>query len=328
MRGVHARGRRQGVSMCMRLKPRRPWRTRRRAYADASAGSEGGERPALRASGTHASGTRASQALLRRGRSRCFAMPAFARDLSCCVRKRTHARPMGTGRVRLCTHCPMACAMSDMWTAEWRRSCPFVHTGRPRVCKVGHEVGRMAPIWSVCAHATPTRVLFRTRGRRFGRLRVRLCTRDTHACAKSDTRLAVSGHSCPFLHTLSYGVCFSGHAEADSGGHASVCAHGTPTRVQSRTQDWPYRAVLVRFCTPSSAPCAQADKTTSEGPGTSPHARGANGRRARAAGRNDYFELTRAPSATASLRGRPSGASHEYMCGMREPPEANPHCVR
>ena len=91
-----------------------------------------------------------------------------------------------------------------------------------------------------------------------------LCTRDAHARAKSDTRLAVSGRSCPFLHTLPYGVCFSGHAEADSGGHASVCAHGTPARVQSRTQDWPYRAVLVRFCTLSSAPCAQADTTTGE----------------------------------------------------------------
>ncbi len=128
---------------------------------------------------------------------------------------------------------------------------PLVHTGRPRVCKVGHETGRMAPFLSACAHGAPARVQSRTRGGRFGdyesvcahavlwrvqsRTRdrrngavlVRLCTRGARACAKSDTR--------------------------------------RPIR---RTRDRPCRAALVRLCTPPSAPCAKADTTTGEGPGS------------------------------------------------------------
>ena len=110
------------------------------------------------------------------------------------------------------------------------------------------------------------RVLFRTRDRPYRAALVRLCTRCLMACAKSDTRLAVTSRSCPFVHTGCSGVCKVGHADADSGDRTSACAHGTPARVQSRTRDRPCRAALVRLCTPSNAPCAQADTTTGEGP--------------------------------------------------------------
>ena len=76
------------------------------------------------------------------------------------------------------------------------------------------------------------------------------------------------------MHTARARVCKVGHAEADSGDYESVCAHAAFWRVHSRTQDWPYRAVLVRSCTPSSAPCAQADTTTGEGLRTSACVRG------------------------------------------------------
>ena len=75
---------------------------------------------------------------------------------------------METGRVRLCTRGARACAKSDTGPAEWRRSCPFVHTGRYGVCKVGHETGRVAPLLSVCAHRRMPRVHKRTRRRARG----------------------------------------------------------------------------------------------------------------------------------------------------------------
>ncbi len=68
----------------------------------------------------------------------------------------------------------------------------------------GHSRGEWGQDVSVCAHRAPARVQSRTRGGRFGRLRVRLCTRSLMACAKSDTRPAVSRRSCPLVHTGRY----------------------------------------------------------------------------------------------------------------------------
>ena len=78
-------------------------------------------------------------------------------------------------------------------------------------------------------------VRMRTRWRTEDMDRVRLCTRPHPACAFPDACGADKGGTCPTLHTRSYGVCRYGHAEADSGDRASVCAHGTPRRVHSRT---------------------------------------------------------------------------------------------
>ena len=89
---------------------------------------------------------------------------------------------------------------------------------------------------SVCAHGAPARVRSRTRGGRFGRLRVRLCTRRLLACAKSDTKLAVASRPCPLVHTGRLRVCKVGHEKADSGGLVSGKAHGTPARVHKRTR--------------------------------------------------------------------------------------------
>ena len=114
----------------------------------------------------------------------------------------------------------------------------------------------------------PGRVQIRTSDWPHGAALVRLCTRDVHVCAKSDTRLTVPCRSCPLVHTGRSGVCEIGHENADSGGRASVCAHGTWLRVQIRTRVRPRSAARVRLCTPSSAPCAQADTTTGEGPRT------------------------------------------------------------
>jgi len=99
---------------------------------------------------------------------------------------RTRAGPIRAGRVRLCTRGLTACADTDTQRPIRAIARPFVHTGRPGVCKVGREAGHTALYLSVCAHGTPRRVQIRTRRGRFGRSRVRLCTRDAQACAKSD----------------------------------------------------------------------------------------------------------------------------------------------
>ena len=72
-------------------------------------------------------------------------------------------------------------------------------------------------------------------------------------------RAANGDGTCPFVHTGRSYVCFSGHADVDSGGRASVCAHALLWRVQSRTRDWPYRTVLVRLCTRGDRACAKSD---------------------------------------------------------------------
>ena len=170
-------------------------------------------------------------------------MSVFAHDLSGRVHKRTRTAPVlsvcahgtrtrvqsrtrggrfGRLRVRLCTRRLLSCAKSDTRLAVSRRSCPFVHTLSSVVCKVGHGTGSMTPLLSVCAHGTRTRVQSRTRGGRFGRLRVRLCTRRLSACAKSDTRLAVSRRSCPFVHTVECPVCTSRHNDGRGPAHLRV----------------------------------------------------------------------------------------------------------
>ena len=88
--------------------------------------------------------------------------PAFARDLSGRVHKRTLARRMGAGRVRLRTRGARACAKSDTRRPIRAFARPFVHTGRPGVCIVGREAGHTALYLSVCAHGTPRRVQSRT----------------------------------------------------------------------------------------------------------------------------------------------------------------------
>ena len=110
-------------------------------------------------------------------------------------------------------------------------------------------------------------VRMRTRWRTEDMDRVRLCTRPHPACAFPDACGADKGGTCPTLHTRSYGVCRYGHAEADSGDRASVCAHGTPRRVQSRTRGWPYGAVLVRLCTRDAQACAKSDDASGGLPG-------------------------------------------------------------
>ena len=145
-----------------------------------------------------------------------------------------------------------------------RRSCPFVHTGRPRVCKVGHEIGCNEPPLSVCAHGMLGRVQSRTRGGRFGRSRVRKSTRDARTCAKSDTRPEDWRRSCPLVHTGRLCVCKVGHAEAVSGDYESVCAHAALSRVQRRTRDRPCRAALVRLCTRDARECAKSDTRPEE----------------------------------------------------------------
>ena len=83
--------------------------------------------------------------------------------------------------------------------------------------------------------ASRVRVPLRTRGGRSWRLDVRIRAR---------TRAA---------------ACASGRPRGEWGQDVSVCAHGTSKRVQSRTRNRPYRAVLVRFCTRDVRACAKSD---------------------------------------------------------------------
>ncbi len=97
------------------------------------------------------------------------------------------ARRMVTGRVRLCTRDARACAFPDTRTSIRAVARPFVHTGRTRVCKVGHGIGQIAPFLSVCAHAALWRVHSRTRDWQNSAVLVRMCTPSNAPCAQSDT---------------------------------------------------------------------------------------------------------------------------------------------
>ena len=136
-------------------------------------------RPHMRATGT---------AVCASGRSR----GEWGQDVSACahgaptrVQSRTRNRQNGTALVRLCTRCLLACAKSDTRLAVSHRSCPLVHTGRPRVCKVGHETGRMAPLLSVCTHHRMPRVHKRTRRRARG-LALPACARGKRSTGPRD----------------------------------------------------------------------------------------------------------------------------------------------
>ena len=124
----------------------------------------------------------------------------------------------------------------DAYSSRHPLTHPFVHTPHIGVCEVGHVTGRMVPLLSVCAHGAPGRVRSRTRGGRFGRLRVRLCTRGARTRAKSDTRLAVSHRSCPLVHTGRPCVCKVGHETGRVAPLLSVCAHRRVPRVHKRTR--------------------------------------------------------------------------------------------
>ena len=89
--------------------------------------------------------------------------------------KRTLARRMGAGRVRLCTQGARACAKSDTRRPIRAITSPFVHTPPIGVCKVGHEIGCSEPPLSACAHRRVPRVHKRTRttGEGPGSLRAR-----------------------------------------------------------------------------------------------------------------------------------------------------------
>ena len=101
-----------------------------------------------------------------------------------------------------------------------------MHTGRSRVCEVGHAEADSGDYESVCAHAAYWRVQSRTRDRQNGAALVRLCTRGASACAKSDTRRLIQAVSCPEKHTGRPRVCTSGH---DDG--RGACA---PARARGR----------------------------------------------------------------------------------------------
>ena len=78
--------------------------------------------------------------------------------------------------------------------------------------------------------------------------------------------------SCPTLHTPPPCVCFSGHGTGRIAPHLSVCAHGTPARVQSRTRNRPHRAAPVRLCTRCLMACAKSDTGPAEWRRTCPFA--------------------------------------------------------
>ncbi len=117
-----------------------------------------------------------------------------------------------------------------------RRFCPFLHTGRPRVCEVGHADADSGDYESDCAHVGLRRVQSRTRDRQNGTVPVRLCTRRLLACAKSDTGPAEWHSSCPFLHTGRPRVCKNGHETGRIAPPLSACAHRRVPRVHKRTR--------------------------------------------------------------------------------------------
>ena len=108
-----------------------------------------------------------------------------------------------------------------------------------------------------CRHIRQTTM--RSTRVRSRRQRVRICARPERPCAQADARAANEDGTCPFVHTLTYGVCEVGHVAGKMAALLSVCAHGTLGRVQSRTRERPYRAVPVRLCTRDVAACAKSD---------------------------------------------------------------------
>ena len=112
--------------------------------------------------------------------------PAFARDLSGRVHKRTLARRMGAGRVRLRTRGARACAKSDTRRPIRAITSPFVHTPPIGVCKVGHEKADSGGLVSGKAHGTPARVHKRTRRRARGQRARGVDSRRARAVGRND----------------------------------------------------------------------------------------------------------------------------------------------
>ena len=110
-----------------------------------------------------------------------------------------------------------------------------MHATGAAVCVCGHVGGRKIWTASDFAHASILRVLFRTRAGPIRAGRVRLCTRGLTACAKSDTQRPIRAIARPFVHTGRPDVCKVGREAGHTALYLSVCAHGTPKRVQSRT---------------------------------------------------------------------------------------------
>ena len=92
-------------------------------------------------------------------------MKYFAHGTPTRVQSRTQDWPYRAVLVRFCTLGARACAFPDTRRPIRAVTRPFVHTGRPRVCKVGHKIGRIAPFLSVFAHCRVPRVHKRTRRR-------------------------------------------------------------------------------------------------------------------------------------------------------------------
>ena len=154
---------------------------------------------------------------------------------------------------------PRACASPDARRPVLAPRRPHSRATRAAACASGRPRGEWGQDVSVCAHGTSKRVQSRTRNRPYRAVLVRFCTRDVRACAKSDTWRPIRAVARPLLHTLPYGVCKVGHVTSRNEPFLSACAHGTPTRVQSRTRDRPHGAVLVRLCTRDDCACAKSD---------------------------------------------------------------------
>ena len=114
--------------------------------------------------------------------------------------KRTRTARYGWSRVRLCTRHKAACAETAARPPESASMCPTLHTPERPVCRNGQERRDMAGHVSDFAHARTPRVQKRTRTARYGRLRVRLCTRLDVPCAQTDTSCPHSPRGRPLAH--------------------------------------------------------------------------------------------------------------------------------
>jgi hypothetical protein len=137
-------------------------------------------------------------------------------------------RPLARRRVRLCTRGIRRCAQTDRNGAILPVSCPFVHTPIGGVCTNGHVIARIGIHVSGKAHARASRVHKRTRAARYGRARVRLCTRHKAACALMDTSCPHSPCGRPLVHSAAQVACECGHRGA-----------GTDLRASGKARVWP-----------------------------------------------------------------------------------------
>ncbi len=154
-------------------------------------------------------------------------------------------RPLARRRVRLCTRGTRRCAQADRNGAILPVPCPTSHTPLGGVRTNGHVIARIGIHVSGKAHARASRVHKRTRAARYGRARVRLCTRHKKACAQADRNGAILPVSCPTLHTRGRPVCTSGHVLPPFAARVSACARATTccvhrSRVQAALPELPF----------------------------------------------------------------------------------------